>query len=131
MTVSTCVKVGRALDVKPEPVEMGGKVLKGVTIRWLIREVDGAKAFAMRLFEMEPNTVIPRHKHPWEHEIFVLSGSMTVTIEGKDYPVEEGHFLFIPPNAEHEYRAGPNGVRFLCMIPLKPTVPEDYKPCTE
>ena len=126
-----CAKAGRALDVEPEPVEIGGRRLDGVTIRWLIRETDGAKAFAMRLFEMEPHRHIPAHRHPWEHEIFVLSGSMRVRVGSETYEVGEGYYLFIPPNIEHEYWSGPSGARFLCMIPLKPTVPEDYEPCRE
>jgi quercetin dioxygenase-like cupin family protein len=45
------------------------------------------------------------------------------------YEVTEGNFIFIPPNVVHEYWAGEKGVEFLCLIPLKPTVAEDYNPC--
>ncbi|ABM79957.1 cupin domain-containing protein [Hyperthermus butylicus] len=124
-------KIGRALDVEAEDVVIAGRKLEGVRIRWLIRDSDGARAFAMRYFTMEPGSHIPGHKHPWEHEIFVIKGSMKVRIGSNTYDVGEGSFIFIPPNVEHEYWAGSEGAHFLCLIPLKPTVDENYDPCSQ
>ena len=124
-------KVGPAKDVEAEDVVIAGQKLEGVKIRWLIKDSDGAKAFAMRYFTLDPNAHIPAHKHPYEHEIYIVKGSARIRIEGKTYEVKEGYFLFIPPNAEHEYWAGSSGVEFLCLIPLKNTVDEKYNPCKE
>jgi quercetin dioxygenase-like cupin family protein len=61
-------------DVKEEiPTKKG---IKGLTIKWLITDKDGAKNFAMRLFEVEPGGNTPWHQHDWEHEIIVLEGGM-------------------------------------------------------
>ena len=122
-------KLGRALDVEAEEARLpDGSPVPGVTIRWLIAERDGAPTFAVRLFEVAPGAVIPWHRHPWEHGIYVLEGSMTIRIEGREYRVEAGDFIYIPPNAGHDYRAGEAGARFLCVIPLRPSVPRDWEP---
>jgi len=48
---------------------------KSCTVRWLIGQKDGAKNYAMRLFELQPNGIIPLHFHEeTEHEIFVVEG---------------------------------------------------------
>ncbi|AFZ70479.1 hypothetical protein Calag_0735 [Caldisphaera lagunensis DSM 15908] len=96
-------------------------------IRWLLTDDDGANNFFMRLFRMEPGGHINSHFHPWEHEIFIVEGKGRVRIGSKIYNVEEGNFLFIPPNAEHEYWAD-SELRFICIIPSKPTANEVDKP---
>ena len=63
--------ITHAKDVKAEDV---GEGAKGVKIRWLIGEQDGAPNFAMRHFEVAPGGHTPHHSHDWEHEVFVLSG---------------------------------------------------------
>ena len=119
--------VARAYDVEEKtlPKDMAEG---GVTIRWLIGP-EGGFNFYMRLFTMKPGSWIKPHHHPWEHEIFILSGSGRVRIGGKTYEVEEGFYLYIPPNVEHEYWAGEAGMRFLCMIPSKPTAEEGLRKC--
>ncbi len=122
-------KVGRAWDVEPERARLAdGRVLEGVTIRWLVSASDGAPTYAMRLFELEPGAVIPEHEHPWEHEIYVLKGSLKVTVEGAEYELGSDMFIYIPPNARHGYVAGGEGAAFLCIIPHRPSVREDELP---
>ncbi len=122
-------KVGHVGDVEAEAARLAdGTQLEGVRIRWLVSEKDGAPTFAMRVFELEPGAVIPEHRHPWEHEIYVLNGSVEVTIEDTRYRLESDMFVYIPPNARHGYRAGEDGARFICVIPHRPSVPEDWTP---
>jgi len=121
--------VGKIEEVREEPVEMNGERLKGVWIRWLFRGGE-ARAFAFRVFRVEPGAVIPAHRHPWEHGILVLQGRGVVRIGKARYVVGEGSFLLIPANAEHEYvNVYDEDWVFLCVIPAKPTVSEDYEPC--
>lgn len=123
-------KVGRASDVEAKEATLGGgEKVPGVYIRWLISSEDGAPTFAMRLFTVEPGAHIPGHKHPWEHEIYVLRGSMRIRIGQREYSVSRGGFVYVPPNVEHEYFAGEDGVEFLCIIPLRPSVDGSYNPC--
>ena len=65
-------KVFRYDSIQAEPVETAGA--SKVKVRWLITKDMGAKNFAMRIFEIESGGCSPLHKHPWEHEVFVLEG---------------------------------------------------------
>ena len=92
----------------------------GVRVRWLITGETGAPTFAMRMFEVEPGGSTPRHAHPWEHEVFILSGRGTVLGEDGERPFKPGDVTFVPPDEEHQFRnTGDELVRFLCLIPLQ------------
>jgi quercetin dioxygenase-like cupin family protein len=105
-------------EIPVEPVEMEGA--SGATIRWLISESEGAPNFYMRLFELVPGGHSPRHRHDYEHEIFVLEGEGTAFYEGEEHEIGPGYFLFIPPNAEHQLRNTGSGIlKFLCLIPKR------------
>lgn len=105
-------------QVKAEPVELEGA--KDVKVRWLISEREGAPNFYMRLFEVAPGGHSPRHKHDYEHEIFILEGKGVALEGGREEPLKPGSFLFIPPNAEHQLRnTGETALKFLCLIPRR------------
>ncbi|MFQ6090166.1 MAG: cupin domain-containing protein [Candidatus Bipolaricaulia bacterium] len=105
-------------EVAAERVEMEGT--EGATIRWLIAEREGAPNFYMRLFELAPGGHSPRHRHDYEHEIFILEGQGTALEEGEEHRIGPGYFLFIPPNAEHQLRnTGDAVLKFLCIIPKR------------
>ncbi len=112
-----------------EPKRLDEKQAVKTTVRWLIREEDGAKTFSMRLFEVEPEGHIRAHYHPWEHEIYVLDGVGEIRIGSRVYRVTKGFFIYIPPNVEHEYwnKSNDKTLRFLCIIPNKPTVDDKKK----
>jgi len=120
------VKVVHFSQVEEEKVPED--MATGTTIRWLISEKDGARNYYMRLFTMAPGGHIRGHFHPWEHEIFVLEGSGRVRIGSKTYDVGEGYAIYIPPNVEHEYWAGQEGMKFLCIIPAGPTAEKVEEP---
>ncbi|UCB52490.1 MAG: cupin domain-containing protein [Candidatus Zixiibacteriota bacterium] len=91
---------------------------KGVKVRWLISEKDGAPNFAMRLFEMEPGGHTPYHKHEWEHEVFVLKGKGDLVTEGNISPLNEGDALLVPADENHQFKnTSEEAFIFLCMIP--------------
>jgi len=103
-------------EVKVEPVEMAEA--EKIAVRWLIAEREGAPNFYMRLFEIQPGGYSPRHKHDYEHEIFILEGRAVVVYDGDKYHVGPGYVVYIPPNAEHQVRnVGEELLRFLCLIP--------------
>ena len=105
-------------DVESEiPDERGAN---NVTIRWLISKKDGAKNFAMRLFEIEKNGCTPYHRHDWEHEVFILEGEGTLVVEGEERKLRAGDFLFIPPMEWHQFKNDESeSLRFLCLVPIK------------
>jgi len=87
-------------------------------VRWLISNDDGAPNFYMRRFELSPGGMTPLHTHPWEHEVYVLEGQGTLHCGGLEEPFQAGEVIFVPPDDEHQFRAGGGrGLAFLCVIP--------------
>jgi quercetin dioxygenase-like cupin family protein len=100
-----------------EPAE---KDIKDLKIRWLITEKDGAKNFAMRLFEIQPEGYSPLHQHDWEHEVFILEGKGTIRDKNKEITFNQGDVFFVPPMEWHQFiNTGKEPLKFLCLIPYK------------
>ncbi len=100
-----------------EPKEEG---IKDIKVRWLISKKDGAKNFAMRLFEVEPGGYSPYHQHDWEHEVFILEGSGIAKDDKHEEPFKQGDVFFIPPMEWHQLiNTGEKTLKFLCLIPYK------------
>ncbi|MEM2943869.1 MAG: cupin domain-containing protein [Methanomassiliicoccales archaeon] len=103
-------------EVKQEQVKDEGA--RGAKVRWLITKSDGVSNFAMRQFEVEPSGSSPMHKHPYEHEVFVLKGKCQVYCDGETATIGPGGVILIPPNAMHQFRnVGFEPLEFICMIP--------------
>jgi len=93
---------------------------KGVTIRVLMGENVGAPTFTMRHFEIAPGGHTPFHSHPWEHEVYVLSGKGIARHGDGRSEVGPGSFVFVPPGEEHNFEnAGDESFSFLCVIPAE------------
>ena len=107
------MKVSKYLDTKPI------QILAGVVKREVITADDGAPHFCMRVFEVEPGSSVPLHSHPWEHEIFVLSGQGVALSEDGETQVVKENVIFVPPNEQHGFANNSNQpLRFICVIPL-------------
>jgi len=91
-----------------------------VRVKWLITKAMGAKNFAMRLFEVEPNGYSPLHTHPWEHEVFILEGNGIVFDGEKATPFKANDVVFIPSDERHQFKnTDRKQLKFLCLIPNK------------
>ncbi len=111
------MKAQKSADIVKKPVNVEGA--EGVAIRVLVSKDDGAPTFAMRMFEVQPGGHTPLHRHPHEHEVFVLQGKGVVVHEGKDYPLAPEVVVFIPGGDEHCFKnTGTSTLRFLCLVPL-------------
>lgn len=92
----------------------------GAFIKELITDRDGAPTFAMRLFEIAPGGNTPLHQHPWEHEVFILSGQGELRGQNESHPFREGDAVFVPPDELHTFvNTGEQPLRLLCMIPVQ------------
>ena len=104
-----------------EQVDQVGVTMEGSTgcqVRWLVDESQGAPNFSMRQFEVSPGGYTPRHSHPYEHEVFVLSGQGVVLEGDVEHPLEAGDFVFVTPNEVHQFRnTGQAPLKFLCLVP--------------
>jgi len=95
-----------------------GEGTSKLNVRWLITKEMGAENFAMRLFEMEPGGSSPLHRHPWEHEVFILEGEGIVVGGREEREFRAGDVIFIPPNEKHQLKNNSQKtVKFLCLIP--------------
>lgn len=102
-------------DVPEQDIEQDAR---GVKVRWLICDKDGAPNFAMRHFEIAPGGFTPHHEHPWEHEVFVLAGAGTVVSAEGEEALKPGGVVFMPAGEKHQFRnTGSESLRLLCLIP--------------
>jgi quercetin dioxygenase-like cupin family protein len=112
------VSIGRSSDVEPR-VYNDGVQAKHAEKRVLIGPADGAPHFAMRKFTIGSGGSSPYHTHPWEHEVYVLSGRGEVRFAGGSQSVSAGDFAFVPADDEHQFaNAGDEPFEFLCVVPL-------------
>jgi quercetin dioxygenase-like cupin family protein len=99
-----------------QEVEMNG--VEGAYIQWLASKKDGAPNFAMRKFKLIPGGKIGLHDHPWEHEIYILSGNGEAYTNHERKEVSPGDVLYIPGGEPHGYdNTGDEDLLFICMIP--------------
>ncbi len=113
------MKVISYKNIEEKPVEMEGA--KDVFIRWLITSEDGAPNFAMRLFRVLPGGNTPYHRHPYEHEVFVLEGKGKLVFEDKEYALEAGTVVYVDPDKKHQFvnTSSEKELKFICVIPYK------------
>jgi len=104
-----------AEQVERRPVERAS----GAWVQVLVGPTEGAPNFVLRKFTLEPGGVIPLHRHPTvEHEQYVLSGRIRLTLGDEVQEVAAGHVVFIPPGLAHRYEnPGPQAAEFLCVVP--------------
>jgi len=102
-----------------KPVEMDG--VRGASMAIMVGRSDGAPHFALRQFQVEPGGHTPRHQHDYEHEVYVVSGTGTVLLNGGENPIRAGDVIYVPANHEHQFRAAGAGepLRFLCAVPVE------------
>jgi quercetin dioxygenase-like cupin family protein len=93
-------------------------VSEGITIRWVIGKPEGAPNFAMRVIEFAPGAVFAPHRHPFEHEIFVLEGEGVVKGPQGEIAMKPGTAIYVPSDEVHGYRnVGKGSLRFVCVVP--------------
>ena len=110
------MKIKVAEEVPAEAVDMEGA--EGVKIRLLIHDAEAAPNFHMRQFIVAAGGHTPWHTHPWEHEVYVLSGAGTIVTAEGDLPLRPGQAVYVAPNDDHQFRnAGDEDLTFLCLIP--------------
>lgn len=63
--------------------------------------------------ELAPHAVAPKHSHPHEQAIAVLSGEMELVVEGEPVWLRPGDMYIIPGDVAHEARAGAQGCQSL------------------
>jgi quercetin dioxygenase-like cupin family protein len=91
----------------------------GVTVRWLVSELDEEPTYALRLYETEPGCVTMAHTHYWEHQVFVLAGTGTVIAGDEEVTLREGDMVYIPAGERHQFiNRDKQPFRFLMVLPI-------------
>jgi quercetin dioxygenase-like cupin family protein len=112
------MKVQHYAEIAPLSVAGIEETTQGLTIRRVIDQVDGARDFLMDVFEIEPGGWSELHQHPWEHQVFVVTGEGEVTGPDEINAFKPGEVIFIAPDEEHQFRnTGATTVLFVCSIP--------------
>jgi quercetin dioxygenase-like cupin family protein len=97
----------------------GVEAVPGVLMRVVAGPDEGAPTFVMRVFEIEPGSATPTHAHPWEHEVFVVSGQGAVKSNRADQPLKEGDAVMVLPDEVHGFaNTGDDMLRVICVVPL-------------
>lgn len=107
-------------DVKAEVVREPGA--KEALHRKLLDTPDGPDRFVLTEFEIAPSGATPPHHHDWEHEIFIIEGTMSLIFPGSDEErrVGPGDAIFIPRNEPHGFVTRPDETcRFLVVAPTQ------------
>jgi len=110
------IKIEKAENIPAKQVDIAG--VRDTSMRLLISKDDGAENFIMRMFELQPGGHTPTHKHPHEHEVFVLEGKGLFVCQGQEYELRPELVIFVPGHNKHQFRnTGSDSLRFLCLIP--------------
>jgi len=97
----------------------GQTAAPGVTMRVVAGPAEGAPTFVMRIFEIQSGSATPHHAHPWEHEIFVVSGQGILKSGNTEKPLREGDAVLVLPGEPHSFfNAGKDTFRVICVVPL-------------
>ena len=71
------------------------------------------KEYAKKIIVMLPNQAHPVHHHKIKNETFhILSGNLTLVLDGKVKKLKQGDVVDIKKNSHHTFKAGPEGCIF-------------------
>ncbi len=76
------------------------------------------------MVELEPNAILPEHKHPHEQAGVMLGGELIFTIDGETRTCTAGDSYIIPGGVPHSAIAGENGAQVMDVFS---PVREEYK----
>jgi quercetin dioxygenase-like cupin family protein len=107
-------------DAQMNPVQMEGT--KGASMAVMIGREHNAPHFALRSIAVEPGGHTPKHQHDYEHEVFVVSGTGEILLDGDLHPIKAGDTILVPANELHQFSVSDDAsepFRFLCLVPVE------------
>jgi len=116
--------------IRPSSSVQGQRVdnTQGAVMQVLLGPDQGAQDFVTRRFTLAPGGRIGCHRHDAiEHQQYVLSGSMVLTLDGNEHQVQQGDAVIIPAGVAHSYENRTTApVEFLCVIPSVDTYQTEW-----
>jgi quercetin dioxygenase-like cupin family protein len=105
--------VSSYLETKPS------EEVPGVYKREVVCADKGAPNFCMRVFDVEPGSSTPFHSHPWEHEVYVLSGWGVAKGDQGETQIGKDNVVYVAPDETHCFTNNSDEpLRFICVIPI-------------
>ncbi len=99
-------------------VEINMAEAKNVVKQTGITGKEGWDGWSMRIFTLGKDGYTPRHAHDWPHINYIIKGSGTLFIEGKEQAVKPGDTAYVPGGEEHQFQnAGDEDFSFICIVP--------------
>ena len=87
---------------------------------------DGAPNYVLLYVQQAPGASSPHHTHPWEHQAFIVEGLGVLWCEGKEYELEQGDAVLVPPDVEHHFtNTGSVTLGRVTVNPLSSVAPRD------
>lgn len=71
------------------------------------------KDIMLVVVDLEPNSILPNHRHFHEQAGLVLEGNLEFTIAGESRLLEPGDLYFIPGNMDHSVTVGSTPAKVL------------------
>ena len=104
------------------PVEAyADPTVAGVTKQVLIGPRDGATRFALRYFELAPDSRSALDEHTHDHGVLVLRGRGRVRLGEAVHEIGVGDVIYVAPAEVHQFESGPDApLGFLCVVPPRP-----------
>ena len=93
--------------------------LAGVHVRGLSSPSRGAIETTSYLVTLGPGQRLPEHTHDHEEVFHVMSGSLTVTLDGEETNLAVGDTVMVPSGVSHfPYTALEHSAELLAMMPV-------------
>jgi quercetin dioxygenase-like cupin family protein len=69
--------------------------------------------FEVSTVTRDANAFVDTHSHPFEAKALILSGQISIQVQGKDVLYQPGQVFHLPAGMAHTERYGPQGVTYL------------------
>jgi quercetin dioxygenase-like cupin family protein len=93
--------------------------LAGIRVRGLSSPSRGALETMSYRVDLQPGQRLPEHTHDHEEVFHVLSGPLTVSLDGEETLLGAGDTVMIPPGVSHfSYADGSEPCAILAMMPV-------------
>lgn len=93
---------------------------KGAVKQVAVGPEQGWEDYVMRIITLEAGGNSPAHAHDWPHINYVISGTGTLMIAGKEYAIQAGDCAYVPSNDQHSFtNTGRQPLEFICIVPTR------------
>jgi quercetin dioxygenase-like cupin family protein len=108
-----------------EPQAYDDPALAGVRKHELIGEVEGARDYRVRYFEVPPGGRTARERHAHDHGVMIVAGRARVTLGDRTYEVGEGDVVYVSGDELHCFETlGAQALGFVCVVGSRLPAPD-------